>query len=196
MSMSEQLQSRCQGLQCSLSRDKCPPLSSTTTILVQAAITLSLDKHEMPLAVFPTSSSSFPIHCPQSVQSKHLKTENRSRLSPTSAPLTLCLSPYFSSFNALPESSGRRLRADAQALLWPRSLLQPAPCTLSCHPHTSATLNSFYSLECTDPSAPQRFCTPRFLCLETNTPEMHLPHIAHTWLATCRSKLICHTTPD
>ena len=132
MSRSEQLQSRRQGLQCSLSRDRYP-LSSTTTILVQAAITLSLDKHEMPLAVFPTSSSSFPIHCLQSVQSKHLKTENRPRLSPTSAPLTLCLSLVGGGWEqTLKPCSGP---AHSSSLLRAHS-----PVTLTLHPHSTPTL--------------------------------------------------------
>lgn len=116
-----------------LSPDKCPPLSSTTTILVQAAITLSLDKHETLLAVFPASASSFPIHCSQSVQSKHLKIENRPWLSPTSAPLMLCLSPTVGTWEQAPQPCSGPVHSS--------SLLRAhCPVTLSLQPHSTPTL--------------------------------------------------------
>ena len=114
-----------------LSPDKCSPTSSTTTILVQDAISLLLDKHETLLAIFPASASSLPIYYPQSVQSKHLKIENRWWLSPTSTPLMLCMG----------------LKINTQELtLKPSSPLQPPPCTLFLSPshfsHTGLLLPS------------------------------------------------------
>lgn len=159
-----------------LSPDKCSPISSTTTILVQAAIILLLDKHETLLAIFPASASSLPIYHPQTVQSKHLKIENRSWLSPTSTPLMLCMGLMINTRElTLKPWSGP---AHPSSLLHAHS---------SCHPHISATLVSFYSLKCTDPSTLQRFCTPRFLWLETNAHTLHLPHKAHTCLVICNS---------
>lgn len=116
-----------------LSPDKCPPLSSTTTILIQAAITLSLDKHEMLLAVFPASASSFPIHCPQSVQSKHLKIENRPWLSPSSTPLMLCLS--------LTEAPESRLSSLALAPLTPPAYSVHTALSPSHFSHTQLLLS-------------------------------------------------------
>lgn len=86
----------------------------------------------------------FPIKCSQSVQSKHLKIENRPWLSPT---LALLLS------NSTESNSGH-LRTRLHSLALALFLLQPAHFTalsFSLQPHSTPTL-----LNCR-PQHPQRF---------------------------------------
>lgn len=138
------------------SPDTCSPISPTTAILVQGAIILLLDKHKILLAIFPASTFSLPVHYPQSVQSKHFKIEDRSKLSPTSTALMLCMSLKINAESWL------------SVLLWPCWPLQTPPGTLSPSLPGTLTLVSFYSLESTDPATPRMFCTPHFLYPETN----------------------------
>lgn len=78
-------------------------------------------------------SFSLPVCYPQRAQSKHLKTENRLRLCSTETPLTPC--------TGLTVNTPSWLYMPTPALL----TLRPLHVPLSCHPHTSATLVSFYS---------------------------------------------------